>query len=74
MEKSILPPLHVDTEAATTVRAPSAVFTLIVVWVEAFVALPHFVLGVRWLVWLCRLCCWGWMMRVVVVNAVNRVM
>ena len=46
MEKSILPPLHVDAEAATTVRTPSAVFTLIVVWVEAFVALPHFVLGV----------------------------
>jgi len=56
MEKSILPPLHVDTEAATTVRAPSAVFTLIVVWVEAFVALPHvWCLELGWLVWLC----WG---------------
>jgi hypothetical protein len=42
MEKSILPPLHINTKAATTVRIPSAVFTLVVVWIEAFVTSPHF--------------------------------
>jgi hypothetical protein len=42
MEKSILPPLHINTKAATTVRTPSAVFTLVVIWIEAFVTFPHF--------------------------------
>jgi hypothetical protein len=44
MVKSILPPLHVDTEAATAMRAPGTVSILVVVWVEAKVALPHFCL------------------------------
>jgi hypothetical protein len=55
MVKSILPPLHMHAEAATAMRAPSAVSTLVVVWVEAKVALPHFLLRgslESWLLWL----------------------
>ena len=44
MVKSILPPFYVDTEAATSMRAPSAVSVLVVVWVKAKMALPHFCL------------------------------
>jgi hypothetical protein len=44
MKKSILPPLHIDTKPASTVWTPSAVFTLVVVWIEAFVTFPHFCL------------------------------
>jgi hypothetical protein len=42
MEKSILPPLHINTIAATPMRTPSTVFTLVVVWIQAFVTFPHF--------------------------------
>lgn len=41
MKKGILPPLHINTIAAAAMRTPGTVFTLIVVRVEAFVALPH---------------------------------
>jgi uncharacterized membrane protein YeiH len=59
MKKSILPPLHIDTKPASTVWTPSAVFTLVVVWIEAFVTFPHLLRFrfVRSL--LVRVCCVG---------------
>jgi hypothetical protein len=47
MKQSILPPLHVNTIAATTMRTPSTVLTLVVVWIEAHMTLPHFFFAVK---------------------------
>jgi hypothetical protein len=44
MKQSILPPLHINTIAATAMRTPSTVLTLVVVWIEAQMTLPHFCL------------------------------
>jgi hypothetical protein len=52
MKQSILPPLHIKTVAATTMRTPSTVFTLVVVWIEAQMTLPHFCCRVGEICWL----------------------